>query len=165
MTDEQDGRAMKKIPETLQTALLAVALFAGPGADLIAADKPASEAPGNTTIIRCEINGKVTLTDGKCEGGNARVMESGKALPPVNQIKRTGPAAPRPMAALPPLSDSIQVQGETSQVIKQDQCAIIDKQLSGLDAQATLALPLPESEPNRKRRDELQRKRFAMRCG
>jgi hypothetical protein len=135
--------------------------------------KPADTAPkqeadaGTSTIIRCVDKGRVTFTNGKCESGTAQATAVRRAEPATNQVTRssTSGAPPKPLAALPPLYETVQATSDTAGYELREQCAKIDSQLGRLDAQAQLALPKAEPEANRKKREELQRKRHSLRCG
>jgi hypothetical protein len=129
--------------------------------------KEAEEPPASNTIIRCVNNGRVTFTNTKCEGGAAQAAAVRGAQPPSNQLTRSGAsgATPKPLAALTPLYETVQASSGTAGYELREQCDKIDSQLSRLDAQAQLALPKAEPETNRKKREELLRKRHALRCG
>ncbi|MFM2399960.1 MAG: hypothetical protein RL341_2117, partial [Pseudomonadota bacterium] len=83
-----------------------------------------------------------------------------------NQLTRSGASGtqPKPLAALPPLYETVQANNATAGYELREQCAKLDGQLGRLDAQAQLALPKAEPEANRKKREELQRKRHSLRC-
>jgi hypothetical protein len=124
------------------------------------------EQGASSTIIRCVNNGRVTFTNSKCESGAAQAAPVRRAEPAANQLTRSGTsgAAPKPLAALPPLYETVQATSGTAGYELREQCAKLDSQLGRLDSQAQLALPKAEPEANRKKREELQRKRHALRC-
>jgi hypothetical protein len=125
----------------------------------------AAESEGGTTIIRCVDRGRVTFTNGKCETGQAQTGGVQRSAPAQNQITRsTTGQAPKPLAALPPLYETVQATSGTAGYELREQCGKLNSQLARLDAQAQLALPKPEPEANRKRREDIERKKFSLRC-
>lgn len=135
---------------------------------------PAAKAPAkaaeaeaaSTNIVRCVDKGRVTFTNGKCETGQAQATAVQRGAPAQNQITRSAAGQPpKPLAALPPLYDTVQATSSTAGYELREQCAKLDNQLARLDAQAALALPKPEPEANRKRREDIERKKFSLRCG
>jgi hypothetical protein len=130
-----------------------------------AAVKTGDEA-GSSAIIRCVANGRVTFTNTKCETGQtATGAIATRKAPAENQLTRsTGPASPKPLAALPPLYDTVQPNNSTAGYELREQCAKLNGQLARLDSQAQLALPKPEPEANRKKREDIERKKFSLRC-
>jgi hypothetical protein len=128
--------------------------------------KAAEAEPGDTNIVRCVDKGRVTFTNGKCETGQAQATAVRRSAPAENQITRSAAGQPpKPLAALPPLYETVQATSGTAGYELREQCAKLDSQLARLDAQAALALPKPEPETNRKRREDIERKKFSLRCG
>jgi hypothetical protein len=133
--------------------------------------KPATKAQvdeggGSSAIIRCTDKGRVTFTNTKCEGGQTAGAAIKSKVPAENQLTRSSTAAaPKPLAALPPLHDTVQATNNTAGYELREQCNTLNGQLARLDSQAQLALPKPEPEASRKKRAEIERKKFSLRCG